>query len=135
MNKNDDSPSTRSLGALGEEMARKYLEKKGYRFIRSNFTVKGGEIDLVMLDKKEKLLVFCEVKTRTPKSVSFGEAWQAVDQRKRRHLTHAAKVYLARRPDEAEFCGARFDVVEIYLPEEGKKVFVRHTPDAFRATR
>ena len=39
--------STRDVGRAGEEIAAKYLEKQGAAIIARNFTVRGGEIDLI----------------------------------------------------------------------------------------
>ncbi|MBQ9545653.1 MAG: YraN family protein [Clostridia bacterium] len=123
--------STREVGALGEQLAERFLKKKKMKKVASNFCIRGGEIDLIMLDKKT--LVFCEVKTRTPKSASLGAAYEAVDRTKQLRVVRAARAYLSKNADEIDFDDTRFDVVEIYLPEEGKKVYVRHTPDAFGA--
>lgn len=49
-----------SKGRKGEEMARNFLEEKGYELIVSNYENKIGEIDLIMRDKE--WLVFVEVK-------------------------------------------------------------------------
>ncbi len=123
----------RAFGTEGEELAQRFLKTKGMKTLFRNFTVKGGEIDLILLDKKT--LVFCEVKTRTPRSKNLGSAQSAIHYYKRKHLTYAAKVFLARRGSQLKFDDCRFDVVEVYLPEDGtNKVFVRHTPDAFEPT-
>jgi putative endonuclease len=50
-------------GQKGEEMAREYLEKKGFGLIMSNYVCKIGQIDLVMED--EGWLVFVEVKFKS----------------------------------------------------------------------
>lgn len=50
------------LGRRGEELARMYLENKGYAFVERNFERIDGEIDLVMQDGN--ILVFVEVRTR-----------------------------------------------------------------------
>jgi len=57
-----NNPKTQNFnkGRKGEEMARKYLEEKGYELIISNYENKIGEIDLIMRDKE--WLVFVEVK-------------------------------------------------------------------------
>ena len=53
-----------NLGSYGENLARKFLEKKGFKLIEKNFkTPRWGEIDLVMRDGET--LVFVEVKTRS----------------------------------------------------------------------
>lgn len=49
-------------GKIGEEIARKYLEKKGYKIIEQNYKTKYGEIDLVA--QKGKELVIVEVRTK-----------------------------------------------------------------------
>jgi len=50
-------------GRYGEEMARKYLEEKGYELIEANYKNKIGEIDLIMSDNE--WLVFVEVKYKS----------------------------------------------------------------------
>ena len=49
-------------GKLGEEIAKEFLEKKGYRIIEQNQKTKYGEIDLLANDGKETVLV--EVRTK-----------------------------------------------------------------------
>lgn len=121
----------KEIGAVGEQLAERFLKKKGMKKIASNFCIRGGEIDLVM--QLKKTLVFCEVKTRTAGSRSLGAAYEAVNRTKQIRLIRAAGAFLAQNARELDFEDTRFDVVEIYLPDDGKKVFVRHTPDAFRA--
>lgn len=50
------------IGKLGEDLACKYLENKGYRIIERNFRKPWGELDIVAKDKGGAL-VFVEVKT------------------------------------------------------------------------
>jgi putative endonuclease len=52
--------NTRAKGKEGEDLVREHYRQQGYTLIEQNFTIKGGEIDLLM--KKEKLLVAIEVK-------------------------------------------------------------------------
>ena len=52
------------IGSYGENLARKFLEKKGFKLIEKNFkTPRWGEIDLVMKDGDT--LVFAEVRFRS----------------------------------------------------------------------
>ena len=37
----------KELGYFGEKVTAYYLEKKGYKILRRNFCVKGGEIDII----------------------------------------------------------------------------------------
>lgn len=49
------------IGHLGEDIAQKYLENKGFSIIGQNYLKKYGEIDIIA--KKGKILHFVEVKT------------------------------------------------------------------------
>ena len=51
------------LGKEGEQIAEDYLKRKGYRLVARNFRCPGGELDLIVLDRK--VVVFVEVKTRS----------------------------------------------------------------------
>ncbi len=53
----------RQKGDIGEDVACKYLEKKGYRVIERNYLKPWGEIDIVA--ERADLLSFIEVKTVT----------------------------------------------------------------------
>ncbi len=94
------------LGKLGEEIAREYLEKKGYRIIEQNCNLptgrqgsKYGEIDLVVLDKD--VLVFVEVKTR--KGELFGGPEASLNRNKIRRLIRSAQAYLTFRGKNIRF--------------------------------
>ena len=77
-------------GKIGEDIAIKYLQSKGYKIIERNFQCKQGEIDIVALDKQE--IVIIEVKTR--KCLEYGKPAEAVDENKRKHIYNAAEYYL-----------------------------------------
>jgi putative endonuclease len=51
-----------SLGRLGENIASKYLERRGYKIIEKNYRKKWGELDIVAI-APNRVLVFVEVKT------------------------------------------------------------------------
>lgn len=96
-------------GKWGEELAAGYLKDKGYQIIFRNFYSKYGELDIVA--KKNKLLVFVEVKTRTQDL--YGTPAEAVDARKQRHMTYAANFFIQRFGFHK--IDMRFDVIEIHL--------------------
>ena len=102
----------KKMGRLGEDIACAYLEKNGYRIIDRNYTVRGGEIDIVAID--EKHLAFIEVKCR--ENDRFSKACEAVDSRKIAHLVSAAERYIFEKSEDGEISGKqpRFDVVEVY---------------------
>ena len=97
------------LGRKGEYKARKYLEKQDYFVVRQNFKCKFGEIDIIAIDKNE--LVFVEVKTRCSKK--YGEARDAVNKYKKKHIKKAANFFVYKNKLENQF--VRFDVIEVYF--------------------
>ena len=115
---------TTAFGREGETAARTYLEKKGYRFIASNFKRTHGEIDLIMEDGDT--LVFVEVKSRTNRR--YGEPREAVTPMKQQHIRYTAKAYLySKRQMERS---VRFDVVEVMKMPDGSWKF-HHMKHAF----
>ena len=75
-------------GENAEKIACEFLVSKGLKLVEKNFRVKGGEIDLIMLEKK--VLVFVEVRLRSKNN--FGGAAASVDFKKQRRIILAAKV-------------------------------------------
>ena len=51
------------LGLKGEEVAARYLRKKGFKILQTNYQCRFGELDIIAKDKH--CIVFCEVKTRS----------------------------------------------------------------------
>lgn len=96
--------SSRKRGAAAEAEARQYLEGQGYTVVTSNYTVRGGEVDVVA--QEGDVLAFVEVKTRT--STRFGSGLHAVTGVKRARVAHAANRYLQAHPGEHL---VRFDVL------------------------
>lgn len=103
-------------GKIGEEKATNYLKKMGYKIICNNFRCVKGEIDIIAKDKKEN--VFIEVKTRTNKK--YGEAKEAVDSNKQKHIQETIKYYLYKNNMENE--NIRIDVIEVYMKEDNFKI-------------
>jgi putative endonuclease len=100
-----------SRGALGEEgerLARKFLERRGYRIIASNYRTRMGEIDLIAEDGQT--LVFVEVKARADDR--FGGPACAITPAKQARLARLAQQFLATRPLGPRPC--RFDAVLIW---------------------
>lgn len=61
----------KEIGNIGESIAIEFLKKKGFRLIKRNYTIKGGEIDLIM--EKDDIILFVEVKTRRTESFGYPE--------------------------------------------------------------
>ena len=95
-------------GRNAESYARKYLERRGLKFLEANYRCRPGEIDLIMRDSST--VVFVEVRYR--RNQNYGGALESIDHRKQRKLRAAAEHYLQRRRiGTGSPC--RFDVVLI----------------------
>ena len=112
------------LGDKGEKQAARYLKKKGYKIVTSNYKCQYGEIDLIARDAD--ILIFIEVKTRT--SCDFGGPAAAVDFRKQKQISKVAHHYLVTHHNDD--VDARFDVISILSPN-GKKTEIEHIINAF----
>lgn len=115
------------VGAWGEATAAKYLQKKKYKLLASQYRSRFGEIDLIVCDKN--YIVFVEVKLR--KSDKFARAADFVDIGKQNRLRTTASIYLDENPTDLQ---PRFDVIEIYAPLGEKTKFpeIIHMEDAFQ---
>lgn len=69
---------TTTFGREGENLAKVYLEKKGYKFLDRNFKRIHGEVDLIMMDGD--VIVFVEVKSRHNRK--YGDPIEAVNKYK-----------------------------------------------------
>ena len=105
MFKNEDS--TRKVGARAEEVACWFLAERGYKIIKRNWQIRGGELDIIA--EKEGVLVFVEVKARY--SHEFGLPVESITSSKIRFLKRSAQIYI----HQNHFYNkqARFDVVLI----------------------
>lgn len=113
-------------GKQGEEIARKYLESKGYRIIAANYRFERAEADIIALDETKKILVFTEVKTRRNKN--FGEPEESVSEAKQLQIIKAAEGFMMNVSAYDEY-EKRFDVVAIYI-EHGETT-INHIENAF----
>ena len=110
-----NAANKRETGNLGEAAVCDYLTQRGAEILCRNFTVRGGEIDI--LAKQGEYLLIVEVKTRRPDALVSGAA--AVDAKKQRCMIRAAEQYLLKNPCDLQ---PRFDVAEV----EYSGAFVRH---------
>ncbi len=110
-------------GAWGEDLALRYLARRGYRLVERNYRTRNGEIDLIV--RKGDTLVFVEVKLR--RTTGFGDPLEAVTPRKQATIRSLAERYLSDR--EPHFDTVRFDVVGILAARDGLRI--DHVADAF----
>ncbi|MEJ5073332.1 YraN family protein [Enterobacter ludwigii] len=99
--------SRKQTGDVWEQEARRWLERKGLRFIAANVRSRGGEIDLIMKDGA--VTVFVEVRYRS--SAQYGGATASVTRSKQTKLLQTARLWLARHNGSFETTDCRFDVI------------------------
>jgi len=113
----------KDLGTKGENLAVRFLIKKGYSVIQRNHKTPFGEIDIIAKDGDT--IVFIEVKTR--RDDLFGYPFEAVTRRKIHKLKNSALFYLKKQRRESR---ARFDVLSIFSTDSGR-FEIEHIIDAF----
>jgi len=116
----------RGIGDLGEELAVSFLERNRYRILERNYRCKGGEVDIVARDPRDKSLVFVEVKAR--RGLSYGVPQLAVTPFKQRQISKAALTWLAKHRHQDT--NARFDVIAILWADGGAPT-IEHIVNAF----
>lgn len=93
----------------GEDIALEYYRHLGYQLVEKNFTIRGGEIDLILQDKKT--LLFVEVKV-----VNYIEnLHDYITAHKLQALQRSIETYLWKYPSEQQI---RLDIVFV----KGKQV-------------
>jgi len=112
-----------ALGALGERVAARWLEGRGWEVLARRF--RSGHRDLDLVARRAGVVAFVEVKAR--RGLALGDPVEAVGVWKQRQLARSAWIWIDRhgRPGEAY----RFDVIGVVFGAAG--VRVRHVEDAF----
>jgi putative endonuclease len=119
------SRSRVAFGKIGEDLACRELEGRGYAILARRYRRRAGELDIIARDGPT--VVFVEVKAREGRE--FGDAVEAVTSLKRRRMTRVALQYLVRH--RLTNCPCRFDVVSIHV-ENGEPV-IKLYQNAFSA--
>jgi putative endonuclease len=109
-------------GKQGEEEAARFLREKGYEILARNYRYQHAEIDLIA--RKNKLLVFAEVKTRT--NLHYGNPEEFVNYTKARLIMKAAEHYIF---STDWWHDVRFDIVAVSIANN--ELRVKHIEDAF----
>ncbi len=120
-------PAHLLCGIEGEDVARSYLQRKGYIVVARRWA--GGNLpgDLDLIAWQGTLLCFFEVKTRTAHDMAPAEA--TIDDHKRKVLRRLARQYLRQLPGESA-PEVRFDAVSVYLLP-GAAPEITHFENAF----
>ena len=90
----DKRTPKRRLGDEGEEQACKMLASKGFRIEQRNYSCKMGEIDIIAVHPKERVLAFVEVKTRG--RTDMGLPCEAVGWKKQQKQAFTCKIQVCR---------------------------------------
>ena len=119
--------SRNELGAEGERRAADHLAARGYRIVGRNVRAGGVEMDLIV--RRGRLVVFVEVKTRRAGGPGSGE--EAVDARKQLRLVRGAAAWMHEQPRPIH--RARFDVIVCECSRDERDWRLRHLEAAFDA--
>ncbi len=116
-----NAPDARAtLGKWGEDIAARFLIKKGYSILDRHWTSRIGELDIVA--KKADDYIFVEVKTRS--SNRFGLPEDAVYGHKQDRLRRMVELYLLKhRLHDVPY---QIDTIAIEYEPKTKKTTIRH---------
>lgn len=110
-------------GWIGEEIASRYLEERGYKILERNYTKSKLEADIIA--QKGEYIVFVEVKTRNVGN--FVSARNSVNKKKQINIISLANNYILYNKIELY---ARFDIIAIEI-NENKDYSIEHIEDAY----
>ena len=113
-------------GAAAEALAAAHLAARGLRIVARNVRCRGGEVDLICLDRN--CVVFVEVRLRT--NARFGGAAASITASKRRRVQLAAQWWLAGQGRRFQGAACRFDAVLLDRPDEAHIIWLRGAFDA-----
>ncbi len=102
-------------GKAGEKYVCTYLEKNGYTIIRTNYSSRYGEIDVIA--ENESVIAFVEVKTR--KQGSFASGLESITNSKLKKIIRTAAKYLATHNTTKQ---PRIDCVQVTVRDSDSDV-------------
>lgn len=128
MNLEESKDNRKGIGFLGENIAGRFLESRGYKILAKNYQKPWGEIDIIA--EKEGIIVFCEVKTNSKKF--FGNSFNPelrVNPVKARHIIRTAELLMNSR-----FAGQdrewRIDIIAVTINSFSHKAEIKHFKNA-----
>jgi len=124
----DSRQRNRRFGDFGERVAAHHLEAKGYTVLERNWSVKEGEIDLIV--QKGDDLVFVEVRSR--QGNAYGSPEESIVGRKATRVLAAVDAYMQSHPEAPPF--QRVDLVTLELDAKGRVIRVEQIENAIEGT-
>lgn len=106
------------IGKIGEEIALAYLLKQNYAVLAKRYRIRGGEVDIIALNKKT--LICIEVKTRTQEK--FGSGADALNRSKMQALVRTMKDFIMVYGKKIIFTSLRYDLIDLRLDFKQKRV-------------
>lgn len=126
-----------TTGAIGEDIAARYLEDKGVDIVERNYRKKWGELDIVAREMswREEKLHFIEVKTVSREISSDADVSRVTSDFSPEEMIHSNKVARLKRAIQTYLIDRRvpretvweFSVVAVFLDQATKKAVIRHT--------
>lgn len=108
-------------GNFGEQLAKKYLENKGYKILETNYRYRKAEIDIIAI--KDQTLAVVEVKTRS--SSAYGLPQSFINQKKIRLIMEASNHYITTHQLDVN---VSLDIISIILTQP---VTIEHIEHAY----
>lgn len=102
-----------ALGRRGEDLAHRYLRRKGFKVVARNYRLGAGDAEADVIGWHGEELVFVEVKTR--RTGEHGPPDRAVGEEKREHLRRVAREYT--RKSKTPIGRVRFDLVNVIMTD------------------
>ena len=123
-NQNNFMALIHKFGEFGENLAKNYLIKKGYKILSTRYKTKHGEIDIIA--EYKNYLVFCEVKTRT--NTNFGYPEESVNKEKLKKIAKTGYFYINEKNINKHF---QIDVIGIQINKLKKKAKLNHYKNVY----
>ena len=116
--------NNRRFGAVGEIIAEMYMKKNGYKIIQRNYETSTGEIDLIA--KKNDMLVFIEVKTRT--NQQYGLPEESINIARANRIRKVALCFIS-DPKGNRNSDIRFDIISILADRKKLEGIIKTNDD------
>lgn len=115
----------RNLGNQAEEIAKHYLLSSGLLFVKQQYRITNGEIDLIMRDAED--LIFIEVRYR--QGQQYGNPLETITKTKQQRILRTAMHFCLCNPWTKKY-NMRFDAISILDNLQTSKI--TWIQDAFR---